>query len=422
MDWLGIDIGGANIKAATTRGQALSVPFALWKEPENLAGELSKIVARFAGDENRLAVTMTGELADCFRTKAEGVRFIVAAVEKAAGSRPVRFYTTHGLFVDANAARNVYLRVAAANWHALASFSTRFLTQAREVQPLLLPSVSEETGNRSAVLLDVGSTTTDIVPIRSDVVAVGGNATKEIAWHPLPVGEGRGEGIAEEIGQPLKIDVDSEKPLTLTLSQREREQECDLPSRMVPRRNFAGGLTDTDRLVASELVYAGVVRTPLCAMIQHVNYRGRNCGIARELFATMLDVYLMLDEISESDDTSQTADGRAANKACAIDRLARMICADSEIFNARDAIDFSQQAREAQVKLVGHAVLAVAEQMPFPRHVVISGQGEFLAREIAQRFLPDAEIISLGAQIGQQLSQVAPAYAVAVLAAESIKG
>src|SRR5689334_25258247 len=97
MSWLGLDIGGANLKAATPDGWARTSPFALWRNPEGLESALAELVAegpRYA----HLAVTMTGELCDCFRTKAEGVHRILAAVCKVAATREVSVYLCDGRF------------------------------------------------------------------------------------------------------------------------------------------------------------------------------------------------------------------------------------------------------------------------------------------------------------------------------------
>ena len=149
MAVLGLDIGGANLKAATSEGAALSVPFALWKTPETLSRELKELASRLPAC-SQIAVTMTGELADCFATKAEGVDQILNAVEDLAAGRPVGVWTTAGRFVPARAARPQWKLVAAANWHGLATWASRFAEQ------------------ESAVLLDIGSTTTDIIPISAD--------------------------------------------------------------------------------------------------------------------------------------------------------------------------------------------------------------------------------------------------------------
>ncbi|MAT13744.1 MAG: H4MPT-linked C1 transfer pathway protein [Planctomyces sp.] len=143
---VGFDIGGANIKAAHLDGMALSRSFPLWKEPHQLSHALAEMLSELPRVD-RLAVTMTGELADCFETKAEGVATILDAVELAAEGRPVDVWQTAGEFVDPELATEYPLLVAAANWHALASWIGQ----------------SHPEGN--ALLIDIGSTTTDLIPI-----------------------------------------------------------------------------------------------------------------------------------------------------------------------------------------------------------------------------------------------------------------
>jgi len=142
---LGLDIGGANLKAATADKRAVSVPFALWKQPDRLPAALAELVAQFP-DATELAVTMTGELCDCYETKRQGVNAILDAVESVSHGRMARVWGTDGKFSTVADARANYLTVAAANWHALATFACRY---------------AEE----PTLLIDMGSTTTDIIPL-----------------------------------------------------------------------------------------------------------------------------------------------------------------------------------------------------------------------------------------------------------------
>src|SRR3954463_13735408 len=98
MHWLALDIGGANLKAADGKGFAESYAFALWREPNRLAQELRTIIAE-APESTHLAVTMTGELADCFDSKTQGVQHILKAVHAAADGRHTRVYLTDGMIV-----------------------------------------------------------------------------------------------------------------------------------------------------------------------------------------------------------------------------------------------------------------------------------------------------------------------------------
>jgi probable H4MPT-linked C1 transfer pathway protein len=144
---IGLDIGGANLKAATARGAARSHPFELWKHPEKLGVALVDLLKGW--QPARLAVTMTGELCDCFTTKRDGVNRILAQVEEAFPGIEIGVWSTGGRFVSVDEARRNPLAVAAANWHALA----RIVDPFKHLERILL--------------IDVGSTTTDIILIKN---------------------------------------------------------------------------------------------------------------------------------------------------------------------------------------------------------------------------------------------------------------
>lgn len=149
MHVVGLDIGGANIKLADNNGRAVSRSFELWKSPEK-TGDAVQELLKTIGTPDLIAVTMTAELADCFETKAEGVDRILSEVERATAS-PIVVWQTGAEFVSPEVAREIPLLVAAANWHALATWLGRMAT----------------TGN--ALLVDIGSTTSDIIPLLDGV-------------------------------------------------------------------------------------------------------------------------------------------------------------------------------------------------------------------------------------------------------------
>ena len=152
---LGIDVGGANLKFSDGNDRQFSVPFELWRNRNGLSDSLRHAIRGF-GRSSLVAVTMTGELCDCFDSKQDGVRAIVDAVELACPSSDVRYYQTTGKFVDKSIAVQSWKLTAASNWHAMGNYAARFLL------------------NQSGFLIDIGSTTTDIVPIvHGRVVATG---------------------------------------------------------------------------------------------------------------------------------------------------------------------------------------------------------------------------------------------------------
>ncbi len=150
---VGIDIGGANLKFASETKQAHACFFPMWRRPETLKDSLCQSLSLYR-DISAIAVVMTGELADCFIDRAEGVFHIVDHTRNAAselGINACYFYGVDGLFREHVAAEDVD-QVAAANWHALGSYVGQSITP-------------------NALLIDIGSTTTDIIPIRNGKVA-----------------------------------------------------------------------------------------------------------------------------------------------------------------------------------------------------------------------------------------------------------
>ena len=143
---LGLDIGGANLKAASSTGQAVTLPFPLWKQPDKLTGGIIELCLRFP-HSGPVAVTMTGELCDCFPNKATGVRHILASVEDALRERPVFVWRNDGKWASIKHAQEDPQPVAAANWLASATYCGRYLP----------------TG--SGWFFDLGSTTLDMIPM-----------------------------------------------------------------------------------------------------------------------------------------------------------------------------------------------------------------------------------------------------------------
>ena len=333
---LGLDIGGANLKAATSAGAALARPFELWRAPDKLCAQICDLIARL-GTVDLLAVTMTAELADCFATKAEGVAFLLAAVEKAARGIPVIVWQTSGGFARLPEAASRPRAVAAANWHALATWAGRLAPRGR------------------GLLVDIGSTTTDLIPL--------------------------------DDGRPA-----------------------------------SRGLTDVDRLLYSELVYSGWRRTPLCAVAKSVEVRGRKCPVAAELFATMHDVFLLLEWIPDDASDRSTADGRPATIACAHDRVARMVCCDRDEFDLAAARSIAAYFAAEQKNMLSSALAAVIGRDQRPLDVVVvAGSGERLACQLVAEHpqTRGAQLIRLAENLSPPLTEAACAYAVAVLAIEA---
>jgi len=160
---IGLDVGGANTKAAVVDGDGpariVSEPFEVWREPDALAGAIAEVVGRLGVDDAPVALTTTAELVDVFASKREGVLHVLDAAAQAMPDRVLRVMTTDGELVGLEAARARPLACAAANWVATALLLGRWL-----------PDV---------ILLDCGGTTTDVIPIAAGEIAARGRTDVE---------------------------------------------------------------------------------------------------------------------------------------------------------------------------------------------------------------------------------------------------
>lgn len=162
MRVLGLDIGGANVKAVvalrTGKGARIvwrkTVPLELFRNKEGLAKALCSI--RDAAAPDAVAITMTGELCDCFSNRAGGVKWILGRAEEAFGGLPMKAMNNKGELVSIRQASRQPGAVASANWAATVRWAA-------------------ENGLRDGIVVDIGSTTTDVLPVRHGKPATRGD-------------------------------------------------------------------------------------------------------------------------------------------------------------------------------------------------------------------------------------------------------
>ncbi len=354
MQVLGFDIGGANIKAATSDGVSKSIPFEMWKRRDELSDQLISLRQQLCPKPDVVAIVMTAELADCFETKAKGVAFIVASARDVFPDVLVRVWLTSGEFAEPDDAAELPQLAAASNWHALATWAARAVPQG------------------PALLIDVGSTTVDLIP------------------------------ILDGVPQPQ-------------------------------------GLTDLERLRRSELLYTGARRTPVCAIVREVpliddDGSEEMVPVAAELFATSLDVHLIVGDVQENATDTDTADGRPATRTAAMNRLAHMLCCDGTELSEEQLRTMAEYIASEQLNHISDAIEnrlyylgtlmsdgnARSESRTIAPRILISGSGAWLAEKSLERIDESsiAGISSLSSMFVRNVSDCAPAFAVARLAAE----
>jgi probable H4MPT-linked C1 transfer pathway protein len=135
--------------------ESATVPYEIQHDLPALSDTLRLLAHRLgAADGGAHAVTMTAELSQAFRTKREGVGAVLDGVVAAFPTDLVRVFTVDGRFVAPDEARALPLAVGASNWVATATLAAR-----------LAPD---------AILIDIGTTSTDIIPIVAGQVAARG--------------------------------------------------------------------------------------------------------------------------------------------------------------------------------------------------------------------------------------------------------
>jgi hypothetical protein len=346
---LGFDIGGANTKVAfvqTEEGLITSLKtateyFPVWKDTEKLGAVLLKLKDRIAGSVgiDCVGITMTAELADSYKTKREGVTDILVRAQQAFPSTETMVLNTDGQILPLCQAKMYPLAAAAANWMA-----TGWM-------------VSQLTEN--CIVVDVGSTTTSIIPILE------------------------GEVVAK-------------------------------------------GKTDLEKLMNGELVYTGSLRTNVAAIVDSVPIRYSLTRISSELFAQSGDVHLILSNITEDDYTVETADGKGKTRADALARLARVVCADTEMLSEEDIVQMAKYIYGRQIEQVTSALAQVSKYLEKSKHkritIVVTGLGrKFIAMKAAQQLGFD-KIVDLEELVRNRIAKASTAVGVALMTVSKIEG
>jgi probable H4MPT-linked C1 transfer pathway protein len=317
VDLIGWDVGGAHVKACLLRrGEVLDVAqwaCPLWLGMDQLGPVLQAARERWPGlSAAQHAVTMTGEMVDLFANREDGVRRIAAELARALATpsaaaaqgaeAPVAPCSVHFFAGDAGWCR---AEDVAIHWEAIAS--ANWLATARHA------ALQFGTG----LLVDIGSTTTDLIVFR----------------------DGRVLGHSR---------------------------------------------TDAQRLASGELVYQGVVRTPLCAMAQRIDWLGTPHNVMNEFFASAADVYRLTGELDPAHDLYPSADNAAKDLPATRQRLARMIGLDQRDALPEDWLAFARVWREAQVGELGGQLHRVVAAHGLGRDAVLvsAGCGDFLVGDV----------------------------------------
>jgi len=333
---LGWDLGGAHLKAARVENgrvtDAVQIPCPLWQGLPHLDAAMTEALSRL-GPARRHAVTMTGEMADIFRSREEGVRAVTAAATNKLGDISV-FAGVAGLVSPADAP-TLWQNIASANWLATAMLTAKKLTQ--------------------AALVDIGSTTTDIAPVAGGKI-------------------------------------------------------------------LARGRSDSERLANNELVYTGIIRTPVMALASIIDFEAQTQGVMAEFFATMADAYRVAGLLPEDADDFPAADNRGKTPQDSARRLARMLGRDLESAPSAAWQRFAGTLIAIQTAQIAESLTRVLERASLNPQAPVVGAGcgrflvEIIARRLQRPYIDFADLVPVEVAARHSAAICAPAVAVAVLA------
>jgi probable H4MPT-linked C1 transfer pathway protein len=303
---IGIDVGGANLKVVDDAGVHIHY-CPLWEK-----SPITEVLLQHAtSNDDPAAVVMSGELADCFESKQQGISFIVAAVRKVFPK--ARFYGMDAQFHD-----HAVPQLAAANWLASADF-----LRAR---------------HPDAVLLDIGSTTADIVPLNRFDSLLGMTDTKRLqAGYLIYTGMLR-TSIATLIrsvdlaGVPTPVSTEyfaASADVHLVLGHITPSlYSCDTPDRK--EKTLKASLRRIARVVCADLGEIGtegarqiaeqfwaVQRDMICSQVKRiVKFSG-----AKEIIIAGIGAPLFSRELGGTDLTCELGPAADALPACAVREL-----------------------------------------------------------------------------------------------------
>ena len=346
---IGLDIGGANTKAvflSTKNGfiEELNTAieyFPVWKDPEKLSIVLSQLKKRASGSVKLdcVGATMTAELSDAYRTKREGVNHILSCITHAFHNVSVFVLDVEATLRSIEEAKSEPLKVAAANWAATGWMVSKLI--------------------KNCIVIDVGSTSTSIIPVVEGIVSAAG--------------------------------------------------KTDLEKLMNGELVYTGSLrTNVAAIVNSIPIRSGVARVSSELFAQS--------GDVHLVLGNITEKEFTVETADGEGKTRAEAMARLARVVCAdIEMLT-----EQEIIQIARHIHDKQieQVVEGLSQVYSRVRSLTTAKIP----VVITGHGkDFIARTAAQRLGVD-EIIDLGKLAGNVAVTASPAVGVALMAASKLEG
>lgn len=156
---VGWDIGGAHVKVAVVENHEIIAvyqePCPLWQGLDKLEFAVKTLLKKIPNQNQKHAITMTGELVDLFANRHDGVQQIIQTMTQLLADSEIQIFCgKSGLLPVSEINETHFDSIASANWLASASFAAKQF--------------------EDCLFVDIGSTTTDILWCENgDVLAQG---------------------------------------------------------------------------------------------------------------------------------------------------------------------------------------------------------------------------------------------------------
>lgn len=337
---IGWDIGGAHVKAARAEDGQLTALVQIACAPHEGLAHLEQAIrdaSAALGPAERHRVTMTAELSDAFESRTRGVIAVATIAAREIGPGEIVFYAGARGFVSRDDIAENSEAVASANWRISAEFAAQHCAE--------------------ALFVDMGSTTTDLVPIRDGrVAALGATDAERLARGELAYA-GFTRGAPQAYARRAPID-----------------------GQWTPLVNEAFSAMADVRRVLSDLPEG-------------------------ETYA----------------DLSPTADGRARTIAASRARLARLVGRDAADLRDAQSRVFAEYLARAQSRVIEDQIAILSSRGAFASDapIVGAGVGRLLIARLAQThgcaFIDFADFIEAAPSLQRRAADCAPAAALALL-------
>ena len=179
------------------------------------------------------------------------------------------------------------------------------------------------------------------------------------------------------------------------------------------------GYTDFERINNSELIYKGLIRTPLFGIKNKIKFKKKYFNIIPEVFSDMADVYRVKKLLKKSIDIDCTADSSSKSIRCSMTRIARNLGFDYKNSKKELILKFCDELYFSQLNEIKNNInfLRKKYKISWQCPIILCGIGQEILMNYLNKKLKNVIFLSefLGFKQYKKASYHAPALSIALL-------